>query len=133
MTDFADVAVLLFAGHWVGDYWVQTSWQAATKPQRDAEGRTACALHVTTYTITLAVFLLLGAALHLPYTLAGVFIALAVSAVTHYFADRRFPLRKLASLIGSEGYWDNGGAPFLDQAWHLGWLTVCAVLVATLP
>jgi hypothetical protein len=134
MNYFADVAILLFAGHWVGDYWVQTDWQAATKPNPGWDGREACAWHVLTYTATLWVFLVLGMiVLNLPLTGLGILISLGVSAATHYFADRRAPLRTLHRLVHPRGqYWDNGGQPFLDQSWHLGWLTICAMLAVSI-
>ena len=61
---------------------------------------------------------------------------LAVSAVTHYFADRRRPLRWLAGLIpGKLGFWQAGdglasGGAFLDQAWHWWWLFAAALITA---
>jgi hypothetical protein len=94
-----------------------------------------CAAHVGTYTATLALFLL-AAAWWLRLPLSGGWIAsgLAVSAVTHYFADRRSPLRKLAERTGSGQFWATGsglatGAALLDQAWHWGWLFVSALIV----
>ena len=60
---------------------------------------------------------------------------LAVSAVSHYFADRRAPLRRLAERTGSGEFWHAGeglatGAALLDQAWHWGWLFVSALIVS---
>ena len=65
---FAAVAVTIYAAHQVGDYWVQTSGQAAKKVLPGREGRLACADHVATYTLTLFVFLVaadMWAGLHL--------------------------------------------------------------------
>jgi hypothetical protein len=61
---------------------------------------------------------------------------LAVSAVSHYFADRRRPLQRVAGLIpGKLGFWRAGdglasGAAHLDQAWHWGWLFAAALITA---
>lgn len=133
---FAAVAVSLYAAHQVGDYWVQTSRQAAEKGLPGWQGRLACAAHVATYTATLAGFLAVVAlwldiSLSLPWLLAG----LALSAVTHYFADRRRPLERLAGLLGSTKFYRAGeglatGAALLDQAWHWGWLFVSALVIS---
>lgn len=136
---FAAVAVALYAGHQAGDYWVQTGGQAARKSLPGWPGRIACAAHVSTYTATLAVFLwvarlVLSLPLSSPWILAG----LGVSAVTHYFADRRRPLERLARLLGKSGFYSAGdglatGAALLDQAWHWVWLFVSALIVAGGP
>lgn len=133
---FAVVFGAYLAGHQVGDYWVQTGAQAARKGRPGWAGRRACAAHVATYTLTLAAFLalaetVLGFTVSTWHEAAG----LAVSAVTHYFADRRAPLRALARALGKEAFWDSGqglasGAAHLDQAWHWGWLFVAALVTA---
>ncbi|MGH3155155.1 MAG: transcriptional regulator [Streptosporangiaceae bacterium] len=133
---FAAVAIALLAGHQAGDYWVQTDRQAARKGLPGWPGRAACAAHVATYTLTLAGCLALAAWwLALPLSAAWVAAGLAVSAVTHYVADRRWPLRRLAGLIpGKAGFWASGtglasGAAYLDQAWHWFWLFISALVV----
>jgi hypothetical protein len=137
---FAAVAVTLYAGHQAGDYWAQTSGQAAAKGLPGWEGRRACAAHVATYTLTLTVFLALAAWwLRLPLSLPWVLAGLGLSAVTHYFADRRRPLERLAELWpGKIGFYRAGeglatGAALLDQAWHWTWLFVSALLISGPP
>ncbi len=132
---FAAVFAAYAAGHQVGDYWVQTNGQAAGKCAPGWRGRGACASHVATYTMTLAACLALAWwRLGLPLQPAPVAAGLAVSAVTHYFADRRRPLERLASLIpGKLGFWRAGqglasGAAHLDQAWHWWWLFAAALI-----
>lgn len=128
---FAVVAVALAAGHWTGDYWIQTNSQAAAKGRPGWPGRLACAAHVATYTLALAACLAAAAAeLGVPVTAGHAAAGLAVSAVTHYYADRRGPLRRLAAALGKGGYWDNGGSAPLDQAWHWWWLFVSALVIA---
>lgn len=88
--EFATVAIALYVGHHVGDYWVQTDHQAATKGKAGFEGVASCTAHVLTYITTQAVCLGLAAVV----TGQGwgwwqYAAALAVSAVTHYAADRR--------------------------------------------
>lgn len=136
---FAAVAAIFYAAHQAGDYWVQTSSQAAAKGLPGWKGRWACAAHVWTYTLTLASFLALaGWWLALPLGFVHVAAGLAVSAVTHYVSDRRTPLAKLAGVLGKGGFWRAGeglatGAGLLDQAWHWCWLLVSALVVAGGP
>lgn len=131
---FAAVFAVYVAGHQVGDYWVQTGRQALGKGQPGWAGRRACAAHVITYTLTLAAFLALGAWwLALPVSPVRVATGLTVSAVTHYFADRRKPLAKLADLLGNGEFWRFGeglasGAAHLDQSWHWLWLFAAALI-----
>lgn len=144
--EFAAVAVALFAAHQVADHIVQTDYQARTKGAPGWVGRLACARHVVTYTATAAaalgaLWLVLGLRLPLWQTAAG----LLVSAVSHYIADRREPLRRFALAIGLTGFWALGtprpgrddnpslgtGAYAIDQAWHHGWLFITALIIAT--
>lgn len=139
----AAVAFLaLYAGHMVGDHWTQTQHQSTHKAL--GAGRPVwlahwnCAKHVTTYTATQAVLLVLaGWWLNLPLRPGWVAAGLAASAVTHYVADLRTPLRWLADRLGpgKASFYrlaDHGlnGAYLLDQSWHIGWLAVAALLVA---
>jgi hypothetical protein len=57
-------------------------------------------------------------------------VALAVDAVSHHVADRRGPLRALAEATVTGGFYRNGGAPLLDQAWHIAWLYIAALTAA---
>ena len=137
---FAAVAIALLAGHQLGDYWVQTNGQAMGKALPGWPGRRACAAHVTTYTLTLLVTLSLAWWwLRLPLSAGWVTAGLAVSAVTHYFADRRKPLERVARMIpGKIGFYKAGeglatGAALLDQAWHWGWLFLAALVITGRP
>jgi Protein of unknown function (DUF3307) len=133
----------LFAAHSVADHWVQTGHQAAAKGAPGWSGRRACAAHVATYTVTGVVALgaLAGATAWRPR--AGAVVAgLAVSAVTHYVADRREPLRRIAAAVGRDRLYQLGtprpgnddnplgtGAYALDQSWHIGWLFISALII----
>jgi hypothetical protein len=136
---FAAVFAAMIAAHHVGDYWVQTGSQAQRKGLAGWPGRIACAAHVLTYTATLAAAVLLAAWwLAMPLSPWWLCAGLGVSAVSHYFADRRVPLRRLVSALGNVGFWDAGeglatGAALLDQAWHWGWLFVSALIVSGRP
>lgn len=135
----------LYAAHQVGDHWLQTHHQACTKAQPGAAGRWSCVKHVTTYTLAAVAALLAAAAvtgisLDPVATVAG----LTVSAVTHYIADRRAPLRRMAAATGHAEFFDLGaprpgrddnpslgtGAYAMDQAWHVGWLFVAALIMS---
>ena len=90
MSVFAASAVALYAAHHVGDYWVQTDHQARHKGDAGIAGAVQCAWHVVTYVSTQFAFLVL---LFLVTGFAApawqVHVALVVSGVTHYLADRR--------------------------------------------
>ncbi|MFE7874598.1 transcriptional regulator [Micromonospora humida] len=131
--DFAAAFAALYAAHQVADHWVQTQHQSNHKGLPDWRGRIACAAHVARYTLTAVVALAVVAAVTgwRPGLLPAV-VGLAVSAVSHYAADRRTPLRRLADLLGKDPGWleRGGGLYALDQPWHVGWLFVAALLVA---
>ncbi|MBK0866158.1 DUF3307 domain-containing protein [Saccharopolyspora sp. HNM0986] len=144
---FAATLPALLVAHHVADHWVQTSHQSANKGRPDGLGRWSCAKHVLSYTtVTAAVVGLLWAVLGLPITAPGFLTGQVVSAVTHYWADRRFTLAALAERVGNgefyrvgtprTGHDDNPtlgtGAYVLDQAWHWLWLAVAALITAVL-
>jgi hypothetical protein len=135
-TVFAVSFVALFVAHYIGDFWVQTDRQACTKGEPGWRGRIACASHVATYTATaIAVLTATYWKTNLHPSVGNVTAGLAVSAVTHYIADRRTPLRRIADTLGSGKFYrvnTNGicGAYLLDQAWHVGFLFVAALIIA---
>lgn len=130
---FAALLPALLVAHNVADHWVQTSHQAGAKGQPGWPGRWACAAHVATYT-----------------------------AVTHYWADRRFTLARLCDRLGKGEFYNLGkprdrtvtagfvsieggmartpidiptlgtGAYALDQSWHWAWLGAAAFVTAVL-
>ncbi len=106
---FAAVFAALYAAHQVGDHWVQTGTQAACKGSRDRAGRAACAGHVTTLTITkVAALLAVALACGLHFSTLWLPAGLAVDAVSHYWADRRFTLAALAGLLGKADFYRLG-------------------------
>jgi hypothetical protein len=142
---FAAVFIALAAAHGIGDHWMQNTHQAQHKGDPGWPGRLACAAHVASYIATQAVALLLvWAVLRLALQPSGVLAALGISAVTHYIADRRKPLRRLALLAGKAAYLDHatvvrapgmpatdtgpGTALFhLDQSLHIGAIFLAAL------
>lgn len=151
---FAAVFIALYIAHSVGDHWVQTSCQAATKGQPGWNGRLACGRHVVGLTITKAIVLTpVVVLLDLPVTLLGVSVGLTLDAASHYWADRRTTLRRLAHHCGKSEFYSLGmpdhpahpttaegtyaptlgtGAYALDQSWHILWLGIAALLIAAL-
>jgi isoaspartyl peptidase/L-asparaginase-like protein (Ntn-hydrolase superfamily) len=144
-TVFATVFAALFAGHQVGDHWIQSSCQAAAKGCTGSAGRIACVQHVASLTATKLVFLtpvvlLLGLTVHPAALVAG----LAVDAASHYWADRRTTLARLADLVGKGEFYRLGaprpgrddnptlgtGSYALDQSWHIAFLVVAALITA---
>lgn len=153
--EFAAVFAALYGAHHVGDFWVQTDRQAVEKGLSAKQavdrglpewwGRWMCAKHVATYHLTVLIAIaLVAAATGWRPGLVPLLAGLAVSALTHYLADRRAPLKRLAELIGSGGFYALGaprqgrddnpslgtGAYALDQSWHIGWLFVSALVIA---
>lgn len=114
------VFVALLAGHLLGDWVIQTDYQAHHK----TESWRAMAGHIATYHWFMALILL--PVLWHPSALA----VLAVSAATHAFIDRRWPVRALLRATGSpvfaESTW---GVLAADQALHVAVLAVCALAV----
>lgn len=146
VTVFAATLPTLLVAHTVADHWVQTERQATGKHAAGWPGRLACARHVATYTLVtaLAVGLVVGL-FALPVTAGGFVAGQAVSALTHYWADRRTTLATLARWVGQAGFYTLGaprpgrddnpaplgsGAYALDQSWHWLWLFVAALLTA---
>lgn len=158
---FAVVLLGLLVAHHVADHWIQTDWQAQHKGLAGWPGRLACARHVTTYTLTTAATVaVLWWLFALPITPLGFVFGQTVSAVTHYWADRRFTLQRLCDRLGKGNFYRLGsprdyivqasgwefdsvlvaakldnpslgtGAYTLDQSWHWAWLFVAALLTA---
>ncbi|MEV0382915.1 DUF3307 domain-containing protein [Nonomuraea sp. NPDC050643] len=144
LTVFAATFCALYVGHHFGDHWVQTHRQACGKGAPGWTGRIWCTRHVLTLTITklvalLALNLVTGLDIHIGYLAA----ALAVDAVSHYWADRRFTLAGLATRLGKADFYQLGaprpghddqphlgtGAYTLDQSFHILWLFIAALIM----
>jgi len=142
-TDLGTLYAALYVSHQVADHWIQTGCQSAGKGAKGWPGRVACAKHVGGHMAASVVCLTM-------LNLIGVHIApgpmaagLAVVAVTHYWADRRTPLRKLACALGKRNFYALGiprdgrddnptlgtGAYALDQSFHFWWLFVAAIVM----
>lgn len=106
---FAVLLPVLLVAHNVADHWVQSNAQAAAKGGPGWPGRLACARHVATYTATTALAVgLAWLGFGLPVTPLGFVLDQALSAVTHYWADRRSTLAALARVAGKGEFWALG-------------------------
>lgn len=119
----------------VADHWGQTEHQAMHKADAGLSGHRAMAGHVATYAGAQAAALVaanraLGAGLR-PGRIAA---AVAVSAATHWFIDRRWPVRRLADAMGKSGFHQMGGplggSYILDQSAHHLVEGIAAVIAA---
>lgn len=141
---FAAAYAALTAAHEVGDYIVQRNEDAIHKGKPGSAGRAACTRHVASYTLTQAAALAAAnQALGLRLTWSRAAAGLALSAVTHYAADRcnghwtnttdQAPaLVRAAHHIGKTGWLtnDHRAGALLDQAWHKGWIALAAAVAA---
>lgn len=144
---FAVSSAALFAAHQLGDHWLQTPTQALTKGGSGWSARAACASHVLVLTVVkLAALLAAFAVTELPIRPSWWGAGLGIDAVSHYWADRRTTLRRLAGLLGEgkvaffdlgaprPGHDDNPtlgtGAYALDQSWHIAFLFIAALILA---
>lgn len=141
---FAAAYAALSAAHEAGDYLVQRDADAAAKGRPGPAGRAACARHVLTYTTTQAAALAaadryLGLGLDRRRAAAG----LALSALTHYVADRcaghwadttrDAPLLVRAAHATGKRTWLTRApeaGPLIDQAWHRSWMALAATVVS---
>ncbi len=118
---FAVVLPALLVAHDVADHWVQSNHQAMTKGAPGWTGRLACMRHVSTYTATTALAVAgLWWLLGLPIAPVGFLAGQAVSAVTHYWADRGSTLRRFCDRLDNrlgKGAFYRLGAPRPVSAW----------------
>jgi hypothetical protein len=119
----ATVFLALLASHLLGDWVVQSDQQAANKTRSWG----ALAGHVARYHLLMA-GLLLVPVLRDGWPVWRALVALAVSAASHAFIDRRWPVRRLLVVVGSPGFaaveW---AVVAVDQALHLSILAMLAV------
>jgi hypothetical protein len=122
---------VLWAAHNVGDHLVQTDHQAMNK-QHDWS---AMAGHVGGYQAAQAVAVgAVLAATGLRPNRWALLVGTVVSAATHAFIDRRWPVRKLLMATRSPGFSEMRTPIFgmyqADQALHHGCLLIAALVMA---
>jgi hypothetical protein len=140
VSTFAALFALLYVGHLVGDYIVQTDAMATAKvagaPVPPLRSWLANQRHVASYSLTIAATVLLVGALGGFLAELGAVpwwrwaVAAVVNWVTHSVIDRRWPVRRLMESTGSGPFYRNGGAPHVDQTLHLLTLLLLAAWLA---
>jgi hypothetical protein len=111
---FAAGFVALFAAHNLADYWSQTYSQATNKarrgdPHENRAGRSAALAHIATYTaISTSAVSAANRVLGLGASPRGIVAGQLISVASHYFSDRRHPLRELAARTGRLQFHDSG-------------------------
>ncbi|WP_030700932.1 MULTISPECIES: DUF3307 domain-containing protein [unclassified Streptomyces] len=129
---FASLFVLLYLGHLLADYPLQTDHQAAHKADRSAAGWVANLTHAATHVTACATALAVGAlvlddlALSLPLAVA----ALGWVGASHAFIDRRWPVQWWMNRTGQASWAANGGAAHVDQTAHIAALVIAALCLS---
>ncbi|WP_331759603.1 hypothetical protein [Streptomyces anulatus] len=149
LATFGAVWAVLAVGHNLADHVIgQTDRQAADKGAPSAtdvadgvsprRGWGACLAHVAQYhLVMIALVALVWAVLPLELSCPGLVAGFAVSAVTHAFFDRRWPVRWLLEHCGSKGFAElkaggMNGMYLTDQALHQTALLVSTLLITAL-
>lgn len=119
------VLAMLLAGHFIGDWIVQTDWQASNKMSNWKANQD----HMAGYHLTLMLALLV--AWHDGTHLWPALVILAVSWLTHSIIDRRWPVVWLMRHTGSKPFSQTTfGVIAVDQALHLSILCTLAAVLA---
>ncbi|MFF2233416.1 DUF3307 domain-containing protein [Streptomyces anulatus] len=130
---FASLFVLLYLGHLLADYPLQTDHQAAHKADRCATGWAANATHAATHVATCGAALALGAVVldDMNLSLPVALMALGWIGGSHAFIDRRWPVQWWMTRTGQASWAANGGAAHVDQTAHILALVLAALVLAT--
>ncbi|OXY89154.1 DUF3307 domain-containing protein [Streptomyces sp. 2R] len=129
---FASLFVLLYLGHLLADYPLQTDHQAAHKADRCASGWAANLTHAATHVATCGAALALGVVVldDVALSLPVVLVALVWIGATHAFIDRRWPVLWWMRRTGSTAWIEHGGAAHVDQTAHILALVLAALALA---
>lgn len=128
---FAEIAFLLYVGHLLADYPLQTDHQAGRKAHASREGWTANLTHAATHVVTCGLLLATGNALlswHLPLLPATA--AVLWIGATHSVIDRRWPIARWMTFARQAAWAQRGGAAHVDQAAHITVLAAAALYLA---
>lgn len=129
---FASLFVLLYLGHLLADYPLQTDHQAAHKGDRCAAGWAANLAHAATHVATCAAALALGVLVldDVTVSLPVVVAALVWIGASHAFIDRRWPVQWWMNRTGQASWAKHGGAAHVDQTAHILALVLAALALA---
>lgn len=127
---FATTFILLYVGHLLADYPLQTDHQAACKADRSAAGWRANVAHAGTHVLACAVALAVGAVVlgERPSVLASA-AALAWIGITHAVIDRRWPVRWWMRVARQERFAQHGGTAHVDQTAHITAIAIAALAI----
>ena len=128
-----NLLAIVLAGHFIGDWIVQTDRQAANKADSWWSNQDhMLTYHLTMWTMFLVACLIRGETDETYLALQhDLFIIMAVSWVTHSIIDRRWPVIWLMEHTGSAPFSKTHWGPMaVDQALHLGILTFMVAAVA---
>lgn len=128
---FAEIAFLLYVGHLLADYPLQTDHQAGCKAHKSAAGWRANLTHAATHVVTCGLLLATGS-LVLDWDLPLIPATAAVLWIgaTHSFIDRRWLIRWWMENAGQPEFLQHGGAAHVDQAAHITALAAAALYLA---
>lgn len=130
----ATVFVALVAGHYAGDFLVQTDHQSAHKAERSWRGVRAMYGHLIGYLACQSAALVLLQLSGIKMPAPAAYAALAFSVITHGFIDRRWPVVWWGEHTGSAAFVaaDNPvhGRMHVDQAMHFVCMFLAAVVFA---
>ncbi|MGW1226098.1 DUF3307 domain-containing protein [Streptomyces sp. NPDC002530] len=128
---FADIAFLLYVGHLIADYPLQTDHQAGHKAMPGLAGWWANLGHATTHVVACGLLLALGAAvLGWRIALLPALAALLWIGTTHAVIDRRWPVQWWMTHTGQATWAQHGGAAHVDQTAHIAALVVAALVLS---
>lgn len=108
----------------LGDWVIQTDWQAANK----TTSWRANQMHISTYHMTLLAALVYPLWGHFP--IPRLLMAFALSWALHSFIDRRWPVRWLMRATGSKAFAETTlGILTVDQSIHVATLALMAAVI----
>lgn len=128
---FASVFILLYIGHLLADYPLQTDHQAGCKADHGTAGWRANLTHASTHLATCALLLSVGVlVLDLHIATWPALASLAWIAGTHAVIDRRWPITRWMHFARQEKWAEHGGAAHVDQTAHITALGIAALIIA---
>ncbi|AWL39825.1 MULTISPECIES: DUF3307 domain-containing protein [unclassified Streptomyces] len=130
---FASLFILLYLGHLLADYPLQTDHQAAHKADCGRDGWFANLRHASTHVLTCGLALAIGSAVLDDVDLSAPVAALALAWIgaSHAFIDRRWPVQWWMTHAGQTSWAANGGAAHVDQTAHVLALVLAALALVT--
>lgn len=128
---FATLFVLLYLGHMLADYPLQTDHQAAHKADPGWKGWLVNLTHALTHVALSVILLVVGMGLLGVELSAWEFVGLlAWIGLTHAFIDRRWMVARWMRIAKQEGFAEHGGAHHVDQTAHILMLVLGSLVVA---